>query len=222
MTKSQYTFYLSEADRQLPLSPVAAPTHADRLARADAMEQFWAQRLTLPASGHLVAGAPPTLLTWAQSGDQWRIVVAGPVHLSRLWQTSVPVGFSAAYSTRDGRPLSESAVTKAHVLVRNDAADRLPWTVHLAATAPVVAGSDSRRLLLLLVFGTVALVTVSGGYFIVHAIRRESRLHRMQSDFVAAVSHEFRSPLTSMYQIAQMLAVDGLHRPKHASGRMSC
>ena len=206
VTKSQYTFYLSEADRQLPSSPVAAPTHADRLARADAVEQVWAQRLTLPASGHLVAGEPPTLLTWARSGDQWRIVVAGPVHLSRLWQTSVPAGFSAAYSTRDGRPLSESAVTNAHALVRNDAADRLPWTVHLAATAPVVAGSDSRRLLLLLVFGTVALVTVSGGYFIVHAIRRESRLHRMQSDFVAAVSHEFRSPLTSMYQIAQMLA----------------
>ncbi len=31
---------------------------------------------------------------------------------------------------------------------------------------------------------------------------------RLQSDFVAAVSHEFRSPLTSICQIAQMLATD--------------
>ncbi|CAN5720257.1 hypothetical protein BH24ACI4_BH24ACI4_01630 [soil metagenome] len=31
---------------------------------------------------------------------------------------------------------------------------------------------------------------------------------RLQSDFVAAVSHEFRSPLASICQIAQMLATD--------------
>ena len=37
------------------------------------------------------------------------------------------------------------------------------------------------------------------------------RLARLQSDFVAAVSHEFRSPLTSMSHLAEMLADGRLH-----------
>src|SRR6185436_2399660 len=34
------------------------------------------------------------------------------------------------------------------------------------------------------------------------------RVSRLQSDFVAAVSHEFRSPLTSLSHIAELLAHD--------------
>ena len=102
--------------------------------------------------------------------------------------------------------LSGPSLTNAHAPVRNDASEQLPWSIHLAATGAADAGGDSRRLLLLLIFGTVALVTVSGGYFVVRTIRRETRLLQIQSDFVAAVSHEFRTPLTSMFQITQMLA----------------
>jgi signal transduction histidine kinase len=39
------------------------------------------------------------------------------------------------------------------------------------------------------------------------AIRREARVARLQSDFVAAVSHEFRSPTTTIRQMAEMLAL---------------
>ena len=207
VTSGQYAFYLRETDRELPSSSRVPAERPDNLARAEAVEEFWLKRLTLPAGGHLVAGGErPSLLAWTRAGDHWRIAVAGPEHLARAGQTSTSAGFSATHSTRDGRLLSGSGVTTAHTLVRNDAADQLPWSVHLAATGPASEGRDSRRLLLLLVFGTVALVTVSGGYFVVRAIRRETRLMQMQSDFVAAVSHEFRSPLTSMSQIAQMLA----------------
>src|SRR3972149_3783509 len=34
------------------------------------------------------------------------------------------------------------------------------------------------------------------------------RVARLQSDFVAAVSHEFRSPLSSLCQISEMLPLD--------------
>jgi len=37
------------------------------------------------------------------------------------------------------------------------------------------------------------------------AIRREAEVARLQSDFVAAVSHEFRSPLTTVRQLSEML-----------------
>ncbi len=42
-------------------------------------------------------------------------------------------------------------------------------------------------------------------YFVARAVRREAAVARLQSDFVAAVSHEFRSPLTTVRQLAEML-----------------
>ena len=45
-------------------------------------------------------------------------------------------------------------------------------------------------------------------YFTARALRREAHVARLQSDFVAAVSHEFRSPLTTVRQIAEMLEQD--------------
>jgi two-component system phosphate regulon sensor histidine kinase PhoR len=45
----------------------------------------------------------------------------------------------------------------------------------------------------------------AGTYFIGRAIRREMETARLQSDFVAAVSHEFRSPLTTIRSLSEML-----------------
>src|SRR5688500_9105453 len=99
----------------------------------------------------MTGGERPALISWVKAEDRWRIAVAGPDHLTRVWMASVPAGFAATYSTRDGRVLSGVGVTDAHVPVRNDAAEHLPWTVHLAATGSPSADGDSRRLLLLLV-----------------------------------------------------------------------
>jgi signal transduction histidine kinase len=51
----------------------------------------------------------------------------------------------------------------------------------------------------------VILFLWSSVYFVARAIRREAAVARLQSDFVAAVSHEFRSPLTTVRQLAEML-----------------
>jgi two-component system phosphate regulon sensor histidine kinase PhoR len=53
----------------------------------------------------------------------------------------------------------------------------------------------------------MVLFLLAGTYFIARAIRREMEVSRMQSDFVSAVSHEFRSPLTSMRQLSEILAL---------------
>ena len=52
----------------------------------------------------------------------------------------------------------------------------------------------------------MALLLLAGGYFINRAVLREVRVARLQSDFVAAVSHEFRTPLTTLRQLSEMLA----------------
>lgn len=53
--------------------------------------------------------------------------------------------------------------------------------------------------------GLLVLVTVLGSVFVYRAVSQETRLARLRSDFVTAVSHEFRSPLTSILALAERL-----------------
>ena len=64
-----------------------------------------------------------------------------------------------------------------------------------------------RQRFLLLVTGVMVAFLITGAYFIARAIRRDIDVSRMQSDFVSAVSHEFRSPLTSIRQLSEILAL---------------
>src|SRR5205085_10876933 len=62
-----------------------------------------------------------------------------------------------------------------------------------------------------LLFGGLALLVglvIAGGYFIVRAVSREFAVAQLQSDFVSAVSHEFRTPLTSLRQFTDLLNED--------------
>jgi signal transduction histidine kinase len=47
---------------------------------------------------------------------------------------------------------------------------------------------------------------MAGSYFINRAVLREVTVAKLQSDFVASVSHEFRTPLTTVRQLSEMLA----------------
>ena len=51
----------------------------------------------------------------------------------------------------------------------------------------------------------LVIVAVLGSVFVYRAISQETRLTRLRSDFVAAVSHEFRSPLSSILALAERL-----------------
>ena len=53
--------------------------------------------------------------------------------------------------------------------------------------------------------GMLVLLVIATSYFIGRAVSRELAAARLQSDFVSAVSHEFRTPLTSMRQFTEML-----------------
>lgn len=55
---------------------------------------------------------------------------------------------------------------------------------------------------LLLVIGLV----ITSTYFVSRSFRAELALVKLKSDLVSAVSHEFRTPLTSMKQLTEMLA----------------
>jgi len=68
------------------------------------------------------------------------------------------------------------------------------------------SGLIAQRRFLLLGLSVMVLFLLLGTYFIGRAIRREAEVQRMQSNFVSTVSHEFRSPITTMRQLSEMLA----------------
>ncbi len=95
-----------------------------------------------------------------------------------------------------------------HVLtVRTAAESHLPWTLYVTRAKGVRdAGVLASQRFTLFGMAVMVVFLIAGTYFIARAIRRETAVSRLQSDFVSAVSHEFRSPLTSMRQLSEILA----------------
>lgn len=93
-------------------------------------------------------------------------------------------------------------------VVRTVGDTRLPWTLRVVSADPHadVATLAARRWLLVGGLGFMALLAVAGSYFSVRAMTREIQAARLQSEFVSAVSHEFRTPLTSLRQFSDLLA----------------
>ncbi|MEO6208027.1 MAG: HAMP domain-containing sensor histidine kinase [Candidatus Limnocylindrales bacterium] len=58
---------------------------------------------------------------------------------------------------------------------------------------------------MLAALAAVLVLVATGSYLIVRSRNREMALARLQSDFVATVSHEFRTPLTTLRQYNELL-----------------
>lgn len=80
----------------------------------------------------------------------------------------------------------------------------LKWSLHVTSTAPATL-VDSRRNVFAAGFALMSLVVFAASYVAFRAVTRELAVARLQSDFVAAVSHEFRTPLTAMCHLTEML-----------------
>ncbi len=208
LVKAEYEFYSSQASAWLDTKPADA---LDALARADAAGWLWQNRASLDSMPRRSIALPsgPALVVWQSLPERLYAVVAGPTYLASLCSEVVPSDLRCALSDSEGRTLIGDRPPARMVAVRAASAAGLPWTLHLfgPSEAEGIAPSPRRRLLVL-VFAVVALVLATGWYFILRAMSRELRVSRLQSDFVAAVSHEFRSPLTSLSHIAEMLAGD--------------
>jgi signal transduction histidine kinase len=79
-----------------------------------------------------------------------------------------------------------------------------PWMLRIVSTTPAQGGNGTTLIAMM----AAMLVFLWGAmYFMARAIRREAAVARLQSDFVAAVSHEFRTPLTTIRQMTEMLTI---------------
>jgi len=174
-------------------------------AAADALWQQWDGR---PTSGQAVMRLAdrPVLAVWKADAVRMVAALAGLEYLETICgQVSIDANAQVALADRDGQPILGRV--SGRQAIRAAADTGLPWAIAVAADHPDRAVADAlvRRRLLLAGLGLVGALIVGSSYFTFRGIRRELAIARLQSEFVSAVSHEFRTPLTSMRQLSHML-----------------
>jgi signal transduction histidine kinase len=226
LTRSAYEFRANEARGWLgdgtqpqPLQPppsseaTAPPTDtiALSLAVSNLVDEWRAGPDTSSGQRVSLVNTQPVLAVWRATPAHFTAAVAGPQYLTSLWRDAQPDQSGRTRLTLtdpQGRTIFGTLpATAERVAVRTGAVTKLPWTLHVSAAdqTALASGMAARRRLLLAGLSILTLLLVATSYFIVRAMSRELAVARLQSDFVASVSHEFRSPLTSMRQLSSML-----------------
>jgi signal transduction histidine kinase len=156
-----------------------------------------------------VGGQPITVIS--SVAGPFQALVASPQFVHAQWREAVASlerehGVTVELRLAPGgvRPPGPDASTSA---LRAHQVTGLPWTIAVASVQPAPERAEfaaRRRWMLsgLVLFGLLA---STASYLIYRAVTREMAVARQQSDFVSAVSHEFRTPLTSMRQFTEML-----------------
>lgn len=212
----------SEDARRWTRTGAAEPGANQRLALALAVESLWNDwRRQTPdvraGSGRRVfdTSAGRVTVVWAGSAQRRSALLVGSAGIDRQWLAKIRPALdrqrlrlalrAAAARGPEGAAGSEGSEAR-----RTAAETGLPWTVAVEETDPQAELSRiaGRRTLWVWGLALLVAVTLGGIGLIARGAMRELAVARLQSDFVSAVSHEFRTPLTTLRQLTEVL-IDG-------------
>jgi signal transduction histidine kinase len=210
LLRAAFHYHAAEAGRWAEVESALDP---DALALSEAAAWVWNEWAAEPestGSRFLTMKARPVAVAWQGVGDSFRAVLGGTRHIESALAAAPDLdGAEIALSAPDGGVvLGRLPGGAGPRVVRTSALSRLPWTIHVAPEnlEADLASLRTRRQMLFTGFGLVIVLLGVGCYFVFRAVSREIAVARMQSDFVAAVSHEFRSPLASLRQLSELLS----------------
>jgi signal transduction histidine kinase len=221
LTEGAYRFYLDETHRWLGAKPDDEPAGRDARAIAECASALWQDWQGGRLDGDHATGRRsawfhgfPLLLVWRSTGNSLVALVATATFLERQWFSALQPTFDrlnlkVALTDTDGHPVHGAAPGPAGFrIVRPSADTGLPWVLHVATAnlAVDMAQLSARRRFVLAGFGLTAALIAVAGYVTTRAVARELEVARLQSDFVSAVSHEFRTPLATLRQLSELLA----------------
>ena len=220
LDRDAYLHYSGQAARWLDQQPPAADA---RRALAEGVCWLWEnlraeQRLQSDSMGRRSLRFHGTAVTvlWRASAGEVTALVAGPRYQQRRWFAPVFTASdfgSVRIGARDrgsGSIYGTAPATGLPITPRYASATTLPWDIMITTADPASALSSfaQRRRVMIVGLAVVVLFVIAASYFASRAVARELAAARLQSDFVSAVSHEFRTPLTSMKQFTEMLVED--------------
>ncbi len=177
----------------------------EKLALAAAADIVWSRG---GQGREMLQAGRPVVAVWSSEGGELKGVLAPARVLDGALREASP--FVATLADFEPRRADVKLWVE-----RSPAATKLPWTI--AVTAREDATGELSGRMWLLGGGFVLLVALLGGvsFVVARAVAKEMAVARLQADFVAAVSHEFRSPLSSISQISELLNEDRWPTPEH-------
>lgn len=223
LTQASFLFYDQELSGWLGPPGRRSVKHGglrSELALSAATESLWQewqsirQREAVPSGRRsLWVNGQSVFLLWRGTPERLVGLVAGPGYFQQKWRGSFETlkqqGARVILTDVEGHTvLGQKPGMDDHMVTLTTDDTGLPWTLRVASADPAadLAQLASRRRLILAGLGLLALVVLAGSYFIGVAVARELEVARVQSDFVSAVSHEFRTPLASLLQLSELLA----------------
>ena len=201
LTHGQFEFYWSQVAPN-----ESAPRLSPQLEHAATLA--WNERRREPSEGNATVwdNGQPNFLLWRIDGPRRILLVTTPAAVLKRAAGSEDALFAAVDS--DGRVVAGERHGEGHAAIRTAAESHLPWAIYVSSRkGHMDADLAAHRRFLLSAMAVMFVFLISGTYFIARAIRREMAVARLQSDFVSAVSHEFRSPLTSIRQLSELLVL---------------
>ena len=209
------SFELYQHDMIEPWGGPSADVQAVR--RADGVAELWHQwrRGELQARGRRVVGSDTSVLAlWVGAPAAPVVALLGSDELRARWQSIwESEAVTVAVSRTDGQPLF-GAVDEGLTLPPGET--RLPFIMSVGSRSSVADDDVFRRRVVISGIAVACLLMIAASYGLYRITTRELSLARQQSDFVAAVSHEFRTPLTSMRHLLDLLIGRGVDEARKA------
>ncbi|MGD8540196.1 MAG: HAMP domain-containing sensor histidine kinase [Candidatus Aminicenantes bacterium] len=216
LDKPRYLYYSDRCRSWCQKSPVEdiefnrlRMVEENKLALSSAVEKL------LNEPKRVLYSKTETHLTFWKSNPLRAVVLSESLLEAHWWPRIILTqgeDLEAVLYSADGHALfgSTPAVTPPFALMYDVSIDEMPWRIQVWPREPAMIYADirQRQNLSVAILAFVVVFLLFGSYFTVRIVRRELEIARMRADFVSTVSHEFRSPLTGIRQLGEML-LDG-------------